>query len=457
MKLRMQLLIFGAGFMLGLPSSGAAASADVLRIENGRAVLDSPFALEIGSTEYAKVLGERVRSWAHANYDPQTKTTTTNVSHYAEAHLAKPYFGFDKLSLNFKGDDMHLESCSFSMSGRRPSDKRKKLSYAECREMVDKIAADMEKRLGIVMRCRIDYTEAVVKQHVQRRLDEDRQKKRELSEFSLSFVHYNGERQGKTRKIEYMLCGMLSDKGEYSVSISYMAPFEFTSSYMLGDRIPVYTNEMFSTASRGLVPTAEQKKAHEEAKRLRGTINRLFGIDLDKPSETNELSSAIWRTNGQDKVVREWSAMPTPFEGMTERKVNQSVMFLAIPFGTFALRRPYPADATAEEMKEQAKRFLVRLEREYGEKIPEADTKDGVEMLAKRFGEGVPTFGDTKTLLGLDKKTFFMGKVGDLGVEIAYCEPRYAKRGGTYEIVCRGAVVVNIVQSPIITTGRQRK
>ena len=116
-----------------------------------------------------------------------------------------------------------------------------------------------------------------------------------------------------------------------------------------------------------------------------------------------------------------------------------------------------PLLGAVEEMKEQAKRFLVRLEREYGEKIPEADTKDGVEMLTKRFGEGVPTFGDTKALLGLDKKTYFMGKVGDLAVEIAYCEPRYAKRGGTYEIVCRGAVVVNIVQSPVITTGKQKK
>ena len=457
MKFCMQSLIVVAGLAFGLPLLGAVEEAGGLRIEHGRAVLDSPFALEIGSTEYAKVLGERVRTSAHANYDPQTKKTTTNFYHQAEVDLSKPYFGFTRLSLNFKGEEKYLECCSFSMSGRRPSDKRKKMSYAECREMVDKIAADLEKQRGIVMRCTSDHTEEEAKQDVQRRQDENRQKKRNLYGFSLSFVHYNGERQGKTRKIEYLLSGMLSDKGEYSVSFSYRAPFEFMSSYKPGDRIPVYTNEMFSTTSRGLVPTAEQKKAHEEAKRLRGTINRLFGIDLDKPSETNELSSAIWRTNGQDKVVREWSSMPTPFEGMTERKVNQSVMFLAIPFGTFALRRPYPADATAEEMKEQAKRFLVRLEREYGEKIPEADTKDGVEMLAKRFGEGVPTFGDTKALLGLDKKTYFMGKVGDLGVEIAYCEPRYAKRGGTYEIVCRGAVVVNIVQSPVLTTGKQKK
>ena len=200
MKFCMQSLIVVAGLALGLPLLGAVEEAGGLRIEHGRAVLGSPFALEIGSAEYAKVLGERVRTSAHANYDPQTKKTTTNVYHQAEVDLAKPYFGFDKLSLNFKGEDKHLESCSFSMSGRRPSDKREKLSYAECREMVDKIAADMEKQLGIVMRCTSDHTEEEAKQDVQRRQDEDRQKKRNLYGFSLSFVHYNGERQGKTRK-----------------------------------------------------------------------------------------------------------------------------------------------------------------------------------------------------------------------------------------------------------------
>ena len=50
-------------------------------------------------------------------------------------------------------------------------------------------------------------------------------------------------------------------------------------------------------------------------------------------------------------------------------------------------------------------------------------------MLAKMYGEGVPTFGDTKAMLGLDKKTYFTGRVGDLAIEIAYAEPRYAKRG----------------------------
>ena len=50
-----------------------------------------------------------------------------------------------------------------------------------------------------------------------------------------------------------------------------------------------------------------------------------------------------------------------------------------------------------------------------------------------------------------------MGKVGDLAIEIGYAEPRYAKRGGKYEITCKGAVVVSIVQSPVITTAKSKK
>ena len=98
MKFCMQSLIVVAGLAFGLPLLGAVEEAGGLRIEHGRAVLDSPFALEIGSTEYAKVLGERVRTSAHANYDPQTKKTTTNFYHQAEVDLSKPYFGFTRLS-----------------------------------------------------------------------------------------------------------------------------------------------------------------------------------------------------------------------------------------------------------------------------------------------------------------------------------------------------------------------
>ena len=143
--------------------------------------------------------------------------------------------------------------------------------------------------------------------------------------------------------------------------------------------------------------------------------------------------------------------MQTPFEGMTERKISQTVRFLEIPFGMFAMRRPFDGDVTDDELKAQARRFLDRLEREFGAKIPEGDKAEGADMFTKMFGDGIPTFGDTKALLGLDKTQYFIGKVGDLSVEVSYAVPRYVKKGGKFEISCKGAVVVNIIQSPIIT------
>ena len=142
---------------------------------------------------------------------------------------------------------------------------------------------------------------------------------------------------------------------------------------------------------------------------------------------------------------------------MTERKVNRSFRFLDMPFVTFALRRPFNGDVAETELRAQAKRFLDRLEKEYGAKIPEGDMDDGQAQFKKMFGEGVPTFGDTKTLFGLDKTQHFVGKVGDLAVDISYAVPRYVKKGERFEIICKGAVVVNIVQSPVITKAKSKR
>ena len=51
---------------------------------------------------------------------------------------------------------------------------------------------------------------------------------------------------------------------------------------------------------------------------------------------------------------------------------------------------------------------------------------------------------------------YFIGKVGDLSVEISYAVPRYVKKGGRFEISCKGAVVVNIIQSWIITKAKAK-
>ena len=65
--------------------------AQKYRVESGGIVLDSPFALEIGSTEYSAAFGKWIRTSAYANYDPMARTTTTNFQYYATAHLSKPY------------------------------------------------------------------------------------------------------------------------------------------------------------------------------------------------------------------------------------------------------------------------------------------------------------------------------------------------------------------------------
>ena len=441
--------------------STGGVSAPPYRIENQRIVLDSPFALQIGSTEYAKAFGDLIQTSAHANYDPQTKKTTTNFYHHAEAWLATPYFGCERVWLNFKGEEKTLNSCNLSRGSFYGSSK--KMSFDECRATVGKIVADMESRFGMTtMECTTDLSENDAKAHVEEMGEEFKQRGEKCDGYATSFVCYSWQTKNAHGFVDYHVSGMMDEKGGCGIHVYFSAPPEFLRrSYQPGDKIPVYTNEMCSTTSCSmsskLVPTVEQKKAHEEAKKLRETITRLFGVDLDQPSETNEWSSALWQTNAPASVKREWTPLEKPFEGMTERKMNQSIRFLAIPFGTFALRHPFDGDVSEEELKAQAKRFLDRLEKEYGAKIPEADTKEGTSLLAKWFGDGVPTFGDTKALLGLDKKTHFMGKVGDLAIEIGYAEPRYAKRGGKYEITCKGAVVVNIVQSPVITSAKAKK
>ena len=71
-------------------TTGCVSAPPAYRIENQKIVLDSPFVLEIGSTEYAKAFGDLIETSARANYDPKTKKTTTNFYHHAGAWLATP-------------------------------------------------------------------------------------------------------------------------------------------------------------------------------------------------------------------------------------------------------------------------------------------------------------------------------------------------------------------------------
>ena len=106
----------------------------------GELVVDSPFDLCIGSSEAAKLLGAQLTS------SPVNGTYSygTNLQYHGFARLATPYFGFDKMSLTFMGEEKAL----FAINLFQDDDK---LSLDDCRKTVRDIAADIEQRFGVKM------------------------------------------------------------------------------------------------------------------------------------------------------------------------------------------------------------------------------------------------------------------------------------------------------------------
>ena len=111
-----------------------------MRMENGELVVDSPFDLCIGSSEAAKLLGAKLKSFPESN----TYSYGTNQNYYGFARLATPYFGFDKMSLTFMGEEKALYAINLYQEGSE-------LSLGDCRKTVRDIAADIEQRFGVKM------------------------------------------------------------------------------------------------------------------------------------------------------------------------------------------------------------------------------------------------------------------------------------------------------------------
>ena len=196
----------------------------------------------------------------------------------------------------------------------------------------------------------------------------------------------------------------------------------------------------------GFVAEAEQKKAHEAAEGLREALGKLFGIDFD---------SVRGDASDIGKNASEWVAMEKTVAGLDECTPNRGMTtFFQIPLVNYWARRAYPGDVEEPELKRQAKEILECVEAAYGAKIPAVGAKERQAAIDEIFGKGVPTFGDSRALLGLDKTQTFVGKVGDLAVEIAYALPYYEKKGDGYRLVRPGAVLLSIFQSPIITLGK---
>lgn len=437
----------------------ASAAALVCRAEvsvtNRELVADSPFELRIGSTEYAKMLGDAVSEHTGKGFDPELGEVVTNYVHRsATLRLRRSYFGFERMVLSFRGKDKKLETIH-----AHPADvNRKKLSMKDCLSAVEKIAADIDSRLGVDMAGSMqvsDEADAIQRLEKLRTeiADENKTGKSRAGEFATSFCSARATKEIAGVDVDFDVTGFVNNMTNCYVSLSierYVDRFGFSPGRSNG-RIPVYTNSATS-AAMSLPVSEEQKKAHEEAAKIRAALKRLFGVDFDEretPIDTQRLPDPEKSKDLMSKP--EWSAMETPFAGMTERKQKQAVKFMFIPLCSFALRRAYDSDVSEDELQSCASTFVAAFEAELGEKIPPVEAKDDLE---KMVGSGVPAFGDVRAILQSDKRQAFTGRVGDILMDVSYAPPRYVKKDGRYEISRRGAVVVSFTQSPLCGADR---
>jgi len=113
--------------------------SEVLREKDGAFEIGSPFELRIGSTEYARQLGDAVR--------PAERDSSDEAAFFAKVRLAKPYYGIVTAELTFKGADRRLERVALtrgSLHGEGDG-----LALPDCRDIVSAIAADMGGRFCV--------------------------------------------------------------------------------------------------------------------------------------------------------------------------------------------------------------------------------------------------------------------------------------------------------------------
>ena len=417
-----------------------AAKGDGFRIEDGKVVVDSPFDLEIGSPEYAKALGSAVKSHKNVRKDDKSGETVTNWYHFGEAHFAQPYFGAKEAWLSFDDEGKTLSNVHLSVGDDKNGFGGRRLTFDDCRKKFDD-----------------DVTEDVALGRIGEDALSRNESGKNVDVVAYSFRHANSFATNEYGTVQYSLAAMIYNDKTYSVSLGVNNWRDFYSSASPSrddGHIPVYTNKPHAVDLS--LRTPEQEKAHREADALRATIKRVFGVDLDAPSSTNDMSAALLTlTNTTAKA--EWFPLEKLFAGCTERRADMGVRMLFIPMTSFAIRHAFDGHVGEEELKAESKKILDALESEFGEKIPEYDSD--ADMAEKDDPQDVepPAFGDLRAMLQLGRTgDFFKGGVGDISIGIKYAQPSYVKRNGKYEVALRGAVVVEIVQSPILAQAKKR-
>ena len=173
-----------------------------------------------------------------------------------------------------------------------------------------------------------------------------------------------------------------------------------------------------------LAEKIEAKDLDAEAASLRAAIKKVFGVDFDAPQP-----KPLWGFR--------WEKLPTPIEGLTERRCATSHEFGSrksslIEFVSF--RRVFDGDVSSAELEAAARRIINAVETAYGQKLP-----DDRKNLPKENDRGIPAAYDAE-VHGANQHFVAYGAVGSLVVSIEYAEPRYALREGKYELVFKGGV-----------------
>ena len=274
---------------LAMTASACFAASGEFRVEDGRIVVDSPFDLEIGSPEYAKALGKGVESHKSVRKDPRTGAMTTNWYHSAEARFVQPYFGVTNVWLPFRNEGKSLSQVNLSIGVDKKSFGGK-LTYNDCCKMFAEVAAEMSKRLGEELEDKYDSTE----EEALERLAERAEDHADSVGYATSFRFASAAATNRFGDVEYQLMGLIHNDKTYSLEFTMARPFRhegFSGASRVAGHIPVYTNMPHSVDFS--LRTPEQEKAHKEADALRATIKRLFDVDLDAPSVTNDTAAAI--------------------------------------------------------------------------------------------------------------------------------------------------------------------
>lgn len=443
-----------AASLVGFACVGPARDCG-FRVEAGKVVVESPFDLEIGSPEYAKALGDGIRSHADVRRDSDTGTMVTNWYHSGEARFSRPYFGTKKAWLSFADDDKSLSSVHFSV-GKDSRSYIGVLTFNECRKMFDEIVADMSKRLGV----KIDANDDTTEEDARESIEDCVAREKKGSSISVGFWNATWTVTNRFGDVEYLLSAMMHENKKCWISLEIGRTRHFTVSSALSSRddgqIPVYTNKPHSADLS--LRTPEQEKAHEEAHALRAAIKRVFGVDLDAPSVTNDMSAAlVTQTNRQAKA--EWFPLERPFAGCTERRADTGTRMLFVPMTTFAIRHAFDGYVGEDELKAESSKILDALESEFGGEIPAYDIALKEAAKDDEPEAEPPAFGDIKALLQIGRacEFFFRGGVGDISIVIKYAQPSYVKRNGNYEVALRGAVVAEISQSSFLAQMKKRK